>query len=135
MLSMHDNLTLNHRSQSIWKPTLYIGVMMLHHSPGGLSRSGRVREIAPTSIGSCTRLLNGSSMRALALQGPHQGPPPTSNAAVLLRASTMGTALAGTRPWESSFHTRSRQLPKNVSCKQSRKIKAGSSTSRWQRRL
>eukprot|EP00200_Dunaliella_tertiolecta_P000893 CAMPEP_0202364024 /NCGR_PEP_ID=MMETSP1126-20121109/15583_1 /ASSEMBLY_ACC=CAM_ASM_000457 /TAXON_ID=3047 /ORGANISM="Dunaliella tertiolecta, Strain CCMP1320" /LENGTH=63 /DNA_ID=CAMNT_0048958555 /DNA_START=1011 /DNA_END=1202 /DNA_ORIENTATION=- len=55
---------------------------ILFHRPGGLSGWGTMRAKAATSMGKVTSDLKGSFMLALADQADHQGPPPTSKAAV-----------------------------------------------------
>ena len=66
---------------------------LLCYKPLGLSPCGRRAEIPSTSIGSLTRDLKGSCILASDLQGSHQGPPPTSTAALVEVASKMRTSL------------------------------------------
>lgn len=80
------------------------------YRPGGFSIPGASCPMVPKSKGALTRVLKGSFISALAVQAPHQAPPPTSKAADELEASKMISF------WlPNVLHTLKRHCPKNVS--------------------
>lgn len=88
-------------------------VLNANHKPGGCNGRGNKLANPSTSSGSLTNVPNGSCMRAVAFHVSHQGPPPTSTAALLLVSVAIGAAPR--RPRLSLRHSVKCTRPKNES--------------------